>query len=110
VRTKGGWAPINVLPTPEWELGGGMGMDDPDDADLATDVFSGGSDPYGGGTEYEFGSGTAIENFSWEPHLIWRPHPLVFGLEFKRIETTYGDPDVGKRTANHVNMALGFVF
>ena len=58
----------------------------------------------------EFGDNVALENLSWETHLIWRPHPLVFGLEYRRIETTYGDVDIGKRTANHVNVAMGFVF
>ncbi|HXV86732.1 MAG TPA: hypothetical protein VD793_08545, partial [Gemmatimonadales bacterium] len=34
VRTRGGWAQLNVRPAPPWEVGGGYGFDDPEDADL----------------------------------------------------------------------------
>jgi len=33
--------------------------------------------------------------------------PLVFGIEFRRLETTYPS---GKFTANHFNLAAGYRF
>jgi hypothetical protein len=90
VRTKGGWAQLNVRPHPAVEVGGGYGLDDPDDADL---------DP----------ATALLRNVSWEGHLQWRPAPLVLGAEFRRIETTYG-PAVGTLFAHHVNVAAGFEF
>jgi len=111
VRSKGGWVQVNLLPTPELEIGGGIGMDDPNDADISS-ATTGGSDPYGsaGSAAYEYGPGATRSNQSWETHLIWRPRPVIFGLEFKRIRTVFGDPDVGARTATHVNLAMGFEF
>jgi hypothetical protein len=47
---------------------------------------------------------------SWEAHLIWRPHPVLFGLEFKRIRTEFGSTEVGTLNANHINVAMGFEF
>ena len=38
VRTKGGWVQLNVKPSASWEIGGGGGIDDPDDEDLLRDV------------------------------------------------------------------------
>ena len=34
VATKGGWVQLNARPVGGWEIGAGLGMDDPDDADL----------------------------------------------------------------------------
>jgi hypothetical protein len=90
LQTKGGWAQLNVLPTDMWEVGGGAGIDDPDD--------------------YEVGASGIQKNFVWEGHVIWRPSPLVFGFEFRRLETTWADAGVGKRTGNHYNLAAGFAF
>jgi len=90
VPAKGGWAQLNVRPHPAVEVGGGYGLDDPDDADL---------DP----------ATALLRNLSWEGHVQWRPAPLVLGAEFRRIETTYG-PAVGALFANHVNVAAGFEF
>jgi hypothetical protein len=90
VRSKGGWAQLNVRPHPAVEVGGGYGLDDPDDADL---------DP----------ATALLRNLSWEGHFQWRPAPLVLGVEFRRIETTYG-PAVGTLFAHHVNVAAGFEF
>jgi hypothetical protein len=91
LKSKGGWGQVNILPTPQWEIGGGAGIDDPEDGELPTDAGR-------------------LKNFVWEAHLIWRPSPLVFGFEFRRLETTYGDPSIGKQTANHYNVAAGFEF
>lgn len=91
LRTRGGWGQLNILPVPEWELGGGFGIDDPDDADFAPDTGR-------------------LKNASWETHIIWRPHPLMFGFEVRRILTTYGDATIGTQEATHINLALGFQF
>lgn len=90
VRTRGGWAQLNIRPYPTVEVGGGYGLDDPDNADL---------DP----------TTALLRNLSWEGHFQWRPAPLVLGAEFRRIETTYG-PAVGTLFAHHVNLAAGFEF
>lgn len=88
VRTKGGWGQLNIRPTPEWMLGGGCGLDDPDDADvLSTGRF---------------------KNFVCEGHFEWRPKgPLVLGFEYRRLQTTYQAGDI---TASHVNLAAGYRF
>lgn len=91
VRTTGGWGQVNILPVPEWELGGGYGLDDPNDDDFAADTGR-------------------LKNKSWETHLIWRPHPLLVGFEVRRIFTTYGDATIGTQAATHVNLAMGFQF
>ncbi len=90
VRTRGGWAQVNLRPALGWEVGGGFGMDDPKDADLDT------------GTQ-------RLKNETWEAHVQWRPSPFVLGFEYRRIETTYG-ATIGKLGADHVNLASGFEF
>jgi hypothetical protein len=90
VRTHGGWGQLNLRPYPTVEVGGGFGLDDPNDADL--------------------NPATAwLRNVSWEGHVQWRPAPLVLGVEFRRIETTYG-PALGNVFVNHINVAAGFAF
>jgi hypothetical protein len=90
VRTRGGWVQVNLMPAPAWEWGGGIGFDDPDDADV---------DPAAG----------RLHNRTWEAHIHWRPAPVVVGLTFRRILTDYPIP-VGRRLANHINIAAGFRF
>jgi hypothetical protein len=72
-----------------WEIGGGLGIDDPDDDDLLPT--------------------SRLRNLSFEGHLIWRPAPLVLGAEVREIRTRYADP-VGTRSATHANLAVGFEF
>ena len=88
VRTKGGWGQLNVRPRTAWMFGGGCGIDDPKDADVpATGRF---------------------RNFVCEGHVEWRPPgPLVFGFEFRRLQTRY---QAGDFTVNHFNLAAGFRF
>ncbi|MBI1723472.1 MAG: hypothetical protein HYR48_06165 [Gemmatimonadetes bacterium] len=87
-RAQGGWVQLNLRPTFAWELGGGYGFDDPEDADL----------PATG----------RLKNVSYEGHLHWRPGGgLLIGLEFRRIETTY---QPGVIAANHVNWFAGVAF
>jgi hypothetical protein len=88
VRTRGGWAQLLVKPSPEWELGGGYGIDDPQDADLNTATMR-------------------LKNQTVEGHIHWRPSPLILGLEYHHITTTYAS---GNATAGHLNLALGAEF
>jgi len=93
VRTKGGWGQLNVRPRREVMVGGGCGIDDPDDGDLSDAL----GNPRG-----------RLKNFVCEGHMDVRPPgPLVFGIEFRRLETTYPS---GKFTANHFNLAAGYRF
>ncbi|HEY6807362.1 MAG TPA: hypothetical protein VI160_01140 [Gemmatimonadales bacterium] len=88
VRTKGGWAQLNVRPVHDWMVGGGCGLDDPNDADVP---------PTG-----------KFKNLVCEGHVEWRPAgPLLFGFTFRRLQTTYAN---GTFTANHLNLAAGFHF
>jgi len=91
IGTTAWWAQLNVLPSDAWELGGGVGIDDPKDEDI---------DP----------ATQRSKNTVWEVHAIWRPAPLVVGLEFRRLETEYGANVNWTWTTNHVNLALGFEF
>src|SRR5213592_2340954 len=93
VRTKGGWGQLNVRPRREVMFGGGCGIDDPDDGDLSDAL----GNPRG-----------RLKNFVCEGHVDVRPSgPLVLGVEFRRLETTYPS---GKFTANHFNLAAGYRF
>ena len=88
VDTRGGWAQLNLRPTFSWEIGGGAGMDDPDDTDL----------PATG----------RLKNLIYEGHLHWRPGGgLIVGAAFRRIETTYA---TGVRGANVVAFFSGVAF
>lgn len=88
VRTRGGWAQLNVRPTELWEVGGGAGLDDPDQSDLPA-----------------AGRG---RNVVWEAHLHFRPGGgLLLGAAYRRIETTYS---TGTLTASHVNAFAGVAF
>ena len=88
VHTTGGWGQLNLRANPAWMFGGGCGIDDPKDSDvLATGRF---------------------RNFVCESHVEWRPPgPLLFGFEYRRLQTRYASGDF---TANHVNLAAGFRF
>jgi hypothetical protein len=88
VRTRGGWGQLLVRPAPAWELGASYGIDDPKDADL---------DP----------ATMRLRNQTVGGHIQWRPAPLLLGLEYRYITTTYAP---GKATAGHLNLALGAEF
>lgn len=88
VRTQGGWVQLNLRPGLAWELGGGYGFDDPEDRDLAA-------------------SGR-LKNVAYTGHVHWRPGGgLLFGFEFRRLETTYR---AGTVAANHLNWFAGLAF
>ena len=45
---------------------------------------------------------------AYEGHLHWRPGGgLLFGAEFRRLETTYA---AGTLSANHINWFAGLAF
>src|SRR5207245_1628809 len=88
VRTKGGWGQLNVHPRPEVTVGGGCGIDDPDDGDLSDAL----GNPRG-----------RLKNVVREGHVDLRPRgPLVLGVEFRRPETPSGSPTF---PANHSHRA-----
>jgi hypothetical protein len=89
VRTKGGWGQLNLRPTGgRWMIGGGCGIDDPDDADV----------PAAG----------RFKNRVCEGHVEWRPAgPMLFGIEYRNFRTTYQSGDF---SASHVNLAAGYRF
>ncbi len=91
VYTNGGWAQLNLHPNSNIEVGGGYGLDDPIDSHL--NIATGRS-----------------KNVSWELHGHLRAAPLVFAVEYRRLETTYVDTIYDLQTANHVNVAIGFEF
>jgi hypothetical protein len=88
VRTKGGWVQLNLKPSRALELGGGAGIDDPDDEDLV--------------------ASSRLENTAFEGHVIWRHRPAVVGVELREIRTKYGT--AGTQSATHVNLGIGFEF
>ena len=95
VRTRGGWAQLDVRPTFAWEFGGGYGREDPTDGDLEQ---AGGTLP----------AGARLRNVVYEGHLHWRPGGgLLIGAEFRRFETSF---PAGVLMANHVNMFAGVFF
>jgi hypothetical protein len=88
IHSTGIWGQLNLKPTTRVTLGGGFGLDDPDDKDLPT--------------------GARLKNEVTEAHLHLRPAgPLVFGFEYRRMQTTYS---TGKLVNDHLNVAVGFVF
>jgi len=89
VRTTGGWGQINLRPTIGWEIGGGVGIDDPDDVDLD--------------------AASRLRNVSVEGHLLWRQDPVVLGVELRGLRTRYAEP-TGTLGATHLNLAMGFEF
>ena len=87
VRTMGGWGQINLKLRRTVTVGGGCGIDDPEDADLL---------PTG-----------ARRNFVCAGTVEWRSGPLALGLELRRFETAYTSGDF---TATHVNAAAAWKF
>lgn len=93
VRTTGGWGQVNLKPVPTITVGAGCGIDNPNDDDLR-----GITGPSQG----------RIRNVVCAAHLEARPSgPLVLGLEYRRLETTY---NAGAFVAHHLNAAAGFRF
>jgi hypothetical protein len=89
VGSKGGWVQLNLKPNAAIEVGGGGGIDDPDDEDLVAT--------------------SRLRNIAFEGHVIWRKRPAVVGLEVRGIRTKYAAP-VETQSAAQVNLGVGFEF
>lgn len=90
---KGGWLQLNFRRQDVFEFGGGCGLDTP------------AWDPAGAAS-----AANRTRNAVCEMHVIWRQSgPLMWGLEYRRLETTYGGA-VGKITGSHVNLQMGYRF
>ena len=88
VRSRGAWGQINLKPSSRVVVGAGYGFDDPRAEDLLP--------------------GARLKNTAMEGHVHIRPAgPLVIGLEYRRLETSYA---VGKLANDHLNLAFGFEF
>jgi hypothetical protein len=88
VTTSGGWIQLNARPDDRWEVGSGIGLDDPDDGDLIVAV-------------------QRLKNLALEGHITWRQAPAVVGAEVRWLRTRYA---VGDLDGTQVNLALGFEF
>ena len=88
VHDVGGWAQLNVAPSPIWSVGAGFGMDDPRDSDLAATA--------------------RLRNAAGALYVITHPSgPLLISAEVRRIATSY----TGKKLFNdHFNLGFGFEF
>ena len=89
VGSQGGWVQLNVKPNAAIEVGGGGGIDDPDDEDLVAT--------------------SRLRNIAIEGHVVWRQRPAVVGLEVRGIRTRYAPP-AETQSAAHVNLGVGFEF
>lgn len=88
VFSRGAWGQLNLKPTRRVTLGGGMGVDDPDNADL----------PAAG----------RRRNVTMAIHALVRPGgPLILGAEYRKMTTTYA---AGAVSNDHLNVSIGFVF
>ena len=88
VHDAGGWAQVNFKPSSRVLLGAGYGIDDPRDSDLAP--------------------GSRLKNVAREVHFHVRPGgPFVFGVEYRRLETTYS---TGPLANDHLNLSAGIEF
>lgn len=89
VRTRAGWTQLNVKPNERWTIGAGVGIDEPDSADVTQP------------TDRQRNEVLAF-------HAQWWPvGPIVVGAEWRRIATRYA---TGTLRAEHLNLAFGFVF
>lgn len=89
LASAGGWAQLNVNPSPIWGFGAACGADDPDDSVLLNPT-------------------ARLRNVSCGAHFITHPSgPLLLSVEARRIVTTYA---AGKFGADHLNIGFGFEF
>jgi hypothetical protein len=84
LETTGGWAQLIIRPSREVELAAGLGIDNPQ------------ANPSNGRNQNQVAAA----------HLLWQPNPLVFGIEYRRFETTFGSELEG----GHLNLAAGLRF
>jgi len=88
IRGSGGWAQVNLKPTPRMLVGAGLGVDRPDREYLPANGRRG--------------------NTTSELHTIVHPGgPLVLSFEWRRTTTDYA---TRSWTNDHLNFGLGFEF
>lgn len=92
LQSTGGWAQLNAMAGPHWEVGVSYGQDDPDGtaADEANTAFR-------------------DKNASYAARVQWRLTPAVVAFEYRHLATTWGG-GIGERTATHLNLAMGVEF
>jgi hypothetical protein len=84
LRDTGGWMQLNWQAHPTLITGGGCGVDAADVRDRPE----------------------RRRNASCAVHLLWRPaQPLLFGVEFRHLRTTY---ETRSASGNHINFSFGF--
>lgn len=84
IRDKAGWIQLNIQAHPTLVTGAGCGRDVANTKDFPVREM----------------------NTVCSAHVLWRPaQPLVVGLEFRTIRTTYAERT---NSANHLNLAFGF--
>jgi hypothetical protein len=93
VQNTAGWAQLNLRPLSQWQLGGGCGVDDPDDTDIP---------------DVSVNANGRLRNMACAVYTIVRPAgPLFVGAEVRRLETKYS---VRSFLNHHLNLAIGFEF
>lgn len=86
LRDTGGWAQLVLRPATGWQVAGGCGVSDPDDAQAPV----------------------RRANRQCEGSVLWRPGGLpLLGASYRRVTTTYAG---GLRTVGHVNLMTGVEF
>lgn len=84
------WGQLNLRPISQVQLGGGCGVDDPDDSDVLPGVNA------------------RYRNQACAVYSIVRPAgPVFVGAEVRKIETKY---QARSFTNHHINLAMGFEF
>jgi len=97
VRTRGGWAQVDIRFASLVTAGGGCGADVPRREDLPT--------PNAAAI-----AATRLRNVVCEGHIIARPDgPIVAGITFRRLRTSYAEP-IGILANQHFNLTLGYAF
>jgi hypothetical protein len=90
VQNGAGWAQLNLRPMSQVQVGGGCGVDDPQDSDV----------PAGANGRYR--------NQACAVYSILRPAgPVFVGAEVRRLETKYQTRSFRN---HHLNLAFGFEF
>jgi hypothetical protein len=98
LNSVGGWAQLKYKATSKLQFNGAFGQDNPYAGDLRE---------YGGNTTYY--PVPISKNQSELVNFIYRPRSdIVFSLEYRRLKTFTLDRDA--RSANLVNLSLGYIF
>jgi hypothetical protein len=93
LEDRAGWVQLNLRPRAVWEVGAGVGYDEPEAAQLND------ADP-----------AQRLRNLAWAVYTTWAPGgPILLGIEYRRIETEYGGT-TGTLANDHLNLQAGFRF